>query len=422
MSHGPESHHNHEPAPEPERIPIADPGKAGVDYKVVNPFDFTTTHRDPDGNFYTIKNTSSTEANWRLGKEKERNARLAEERKAQLAFAAENGLYRTNSAGQVIRPAASSEDFTAQVTNAGMETTPGNYDIGNPGGYISYGQSENGSNELVAIAERSASIVESYTARDAALAEGKTLEEAQTVGSEVYLEQERLRHENSHGQVSQPEASSVEFVEKPEEPSPEDEEETAERDKKRLNPKLFFKKIGHSIVYGTRLAKGGALPLETHSQYHKDEDRKEAITAAINDKVDKALTTFEEADERFSEKARYTIENLPFLTGLALEHTAKELLMQIDLKLDHMTTLAESGIEKGKQFAIDQYKKAIAELGAQREKAVKAILDLYDRVVGKRKRTWARTRPIYDERVSRRIKELKQYLATKHPDNPRYTA
>ena len=398
MSHGPESHgSHHEPAPEPERIPIDDPGEAGVDYKVISPNGFVTTHRGPDGVFYTIQNKSAVEAIWRLGAEDQRNARLAKETKNQLEFAAENGLWRTNSVGQVIRPAASGEAFTAQVTNDGTETTPGNYDIGNPGGYISYGQGESSSNELAAISERSTSIVESYTARDAALAEGSTFQEAQAVGSEVYLEQERLRKLNDVG-FTQPEAASVTFIETP--PvltSLSEDDNTAERDTHPVKPtKQFLKEIGHSIIFRAKLTRSGAVPLEAHSTVHKalDYDFKDAIDA----KVSGALTKFETADEKYSGDIREFIENLPFLTSLALEQ----------------------GTERSKQFTVDQFNKAKEKLNKQGKSVINAILFLHDKVIGKRKRVWARTGTVYNDRVNSRIKLLKQYLATKHPANPKY--
>jgi glutamyl-tRNA reductase len=149
---------------------------------------------------------------------------------------------------------------------------------------------------------------------------------------------------------------------------------------------------------------------------HKAGDLKDAI----DEKVSETLTKLDAADEKYSDIARDVIENLPFLTSLALEQGAKELLMKIDLSLDRMTTAIENGAEKSKQFTIDQYKKAVEKLREQRERIITAILELYDKVIAKRMRIWKRTSPIYNARADSRIKELKDYLATKHPANPKY--
>lgn len=108
-----------------------------------------------------------------------------------------NGLFRYNSQGALIRPAASSEKFRTAAADTKTSGELGNQDIGKTGNYLSYGAGPNlggkgSSNEQAGISERATSIVKSYKARDNALAEGKTLEEAQKIGSEVYNEQEKI--------------------------------------------------------------------------------------------------------------------------------------------------------------------------------------------------------------------------------------
>ncbi|MDB5167442.1 MAG: hypothetical protein JWN26_587 [Candidatus Saccharibacteria bacterium] len=217
MSHGPESHHSHEAEEEPERIPIADPRVRGR-YRSIDK-EYTTTHRGPNGEFYQIKNTSSTQADNRLYTEFQRSLKLRDP----LA----NELYRVTENGIPMRPAKSSDEFLETVTEAGVEDNLGNYDLGSVkdanenldtdekrfvkgplSGFISYGMGENHSNQREAISERSASITLSNEARKKAIDEGKTFEEAQEIGARVYREQEQFKADFKRGTFNQPEAEA----------------------------------------------------------------------------------------------------------------------------------------------------------------------------------------------------------------------
>jgi|GEM_PF-2295335 len=236
MSHSPESHSHHEPA-EPDRIPIPDPGE---NFMVVRKEgdSWITTHQGPNGDFYTIKNASTPEANMTLYNEKKRNEKLKN--------AEANGLYRFNTHGMPIRPAASGGDFTAAVDADSTIVTPDQYDAGTPGGFISYGRSENGNNEMAAIDERSASIVLSYEARDKAIKEGKSVEEAQEIGAQVYRDQEGFKETSrvSPGPNLQPETTSINGT--PEQPAD---------GKERFRAAKWLIKTGREAVINFRVLK-----------------------------------------------------------------------------------------------------------------------------------------------------------------------
>jgi hypothetical protein len=78
MSHSPESQETHQERPEPERIPFeGDPGddlyrtrKVG---NAVDGYSWITTHQGPNGDFYTIRNASTPEANMTIYNEDKRN-------------------------------------------------------------------------------------------------------------------------------------------------------------------------------------------------------------------------------------------------------------------------------------------------------------------------------------------------------------
>lgn len=200
MTHSPESHHEQE---EPERIPIDDPRSPDDPrrgYRVMDS-DFTTTHRGPNGEFYQIKNKSDVEASNTLYRERVRSEKL---RNAQA-----NGLYRLTTHGAPIRPHASSKEFQDTIVSTDAASESDRLDAGNTGGFISYGKAENGNNEKAAIDERSASIVLSYQARDKALQEGKSIEEAQEIGSQVYIDQEGFKEHFKRGTFEQPEATNI---------------------------------------------------------------------------------------------------------------------------------------------------------------------------------------------------------------------
>lgn len=205
MSHGDHhepSHGEHHERPEPVRTPIPDPGKGFmVVHKEVREDGnkWITTHQGPNGDFYTIENASTPEANMTLYNENVRNAKLKD--------AMANGLYRLSSDQlRLTRPAAPSDQFLATLEHAGVSDSF----TGSAGGFISYGRGPKGKNEKAAIDERSASIVLSYQARDKALAEGKSPEEAQDIGAQVYNDQESYKETSrvSPGENVQPEIIS----------------------------------------------------------------------------------------------------------------------------------------------------------------------------------------------------------------------
>ena len=222
-----------------------------------------TTHQGPNGDFYTIKNSDPAEADMTLYNEDKRNERLKN--------AVANGLYRFNSLGYPIRPAGSSEEFRQTVADAGAQDDFGNYDMGSVketdegivkgplGGFISYGTGENGSNQMAAIDERSASIVLSYEARDKAIAEGKTLEEAKEIGAEVYNKQEAFRRTSlvSPDQNVQPEDHPTGgSSETPDSTTPpeEDDEDSEQRESRFTTAKNFMNRVGRSILIGGSVA------------------------------------------------------------------------------------------------------------------------------------------------------------------------
>jgi len=198
MSHDPESHgSHHEPAPEPERVPIEDPRDEDGNYRVTrNVGDVCiSTHQGPNGDFYTIENSDISEAVWRFDVEDNRNAKIARQQDA-LA----NGLYRKKD-DTLLRPAPTTDKFVKSLNAAGVSTEvlgiPGNE--GNMSLPLASAALKSFAYEKNAIDSHSAAIVVSNEARDKALSEGKPWREAQQIGAEKYIMHDAL---NKHEQLS----------------------------------------------------------------------------------------------------------------------------------------------------------------------------------------------------------------------------
>jgi hypothetical protein len=305
---------------EPERVPIDNLGEG---YNTPTPTriktrqdgsghfitEYVTAHKGAEG-WYEIVNSGPADAFLRHGREEARNARLKDP--------VENGLYRTNSAGTPIRPMASSGKFVDSVNEAdaasreigseGISDKPGNYDIGNPRAHISRGRGSNGSDEKKDIDVRSPSIVLSYEARDKALSEGKSIEEAQRIGAEVYRKIERIRVKNDPNNPSNSrEARSVTFkpsstTETEEEASPtlSESQELHDDSETKRSIKELIRRTGRIVLVGAKIAReAGWRDLVRFSGY-KIEDAFDSAVDVVKDKF---------ADVSVKNKSAYVYRN-----------------------------------------------------------------------------------------------------------------
>lgn len=367
---------------------------------------FTTTHRYPDGTYYDIENESLAQASNRLHREKNKRDPV------------EHGLYRLNSAGAPIRPTPSSEEF---VEATGLEdkwstratrqplVEPENrrgddiYRRGALGAnaFISTGKNPNKtSNEKADIDARADAIVASYEARDRALADGKSLEEAQAIGEEVWRVHFGMGEapENNAQVVADrfvPLRNTTNPAPAPAAPSeadpgsidaepnnspgnryawssfpeanPQDPATTAEADRAPSAPerehsrsesvRKFLKKTGHSALLGARFVHEAGLKDLAHFSWHKS-----------GDAIDSALETIK--DKSAELKHRY--------------NAAKEALLDsVDEVVQHLKDRKEL------------YK---------RKKTIR-----------KRARHVASLRN--DDEVARRVQKIRDYIDTKHPPN-----
>jgi hypothetical protein len=167
MSHNPESHHGHEKIIGPDddgfEWPLVEKRDQDGNYhRAMHPTTYATTHRYPDGYYYTIDdNKDVSEAGNRLYDE------------AHVKDPLKYGLYRIGEHGKPIRPESPDyDDGQALDTGAFVFDADGN-------GYKS-------NNEKRDIDARATPIIASYEARDRALREGKSIDEAEAIGAEVY--------------------------------------------------------------------------------------------------------------------------------------------------------------------------------------------------------------------------------------------
>lgn len=374
MSHGPESHNSHEAEVEPERIPITDP-RVRDHYRSIAD-DFTTTHRGPNGDFYQIKNTSGKEASNRLHSERIRNAKMSD--------ALANELYRLNGSGAPIRPAKSGEDFLHNAVEAGSVMGDlGNYDIGSVkeypdpedpdkkiykkgplGGFISYGTAENGANEMAAISERSASVVLSNEARQKALEEGKTFEEAQAIGAQTYLEQERFRAEFKRGGTffSQPEASS--FIGKEKDTS-DDSDSEKNKEKERFRSAKWLLKTGRKAAINFSVMK--QIGVKKTAKYY---------TSKLGDTIEDSLTKAGDVIETTTEQAVEAIKTTSI-------QEAEQILRDVDAAVKQTVETYEStknAIKDIPQQLAQEYKVATGQLGDDMQKVGNMWIEYRKRV------------------------------------------
>lgn len=136
-----------------------------------------TTHRYPDGHYYTIKQGPDDD----MGSP---GLRLHQE--SHVKDPLEYGLYRIGEHGIPIRPSASSADFISRTGEPNSERNSA--EVLDLGAFAvnSLGIAQRTNNEKRDIDARATPIIASYEARDRALAEGKSMEEAQAIGAEVY--------------------------------------------------------------------------------------------------------------------------------------------------------------------------------------------------------------------------------------------
>lgn len=167
MSHGPESHHEHAKIIGPDddgfNWPLVEKiDKDGNSHRVMHPTTYATTHRYPDGHYYTIDDNKDVSAG---------GNRVYDE--AHVKNPLKYGLYRTGMHGALIRPELPSHDDTRAL------------DIGSTA-VDSQGYVYKTNDEKRDIDARATPIIASYEARDRALKEGRSMREAQAIGSEVY--------------------------------------------------------------------------------------------------------------------------------------------------------------------------------------------------------------------------------------------
>ncbi|TAL14884.1 hypothetical protein EPN95_01500 [Patescibacteria group bacterium] len=168
MSHGPESHHGHHErviGPDEDGFdwPVVEKvDSQGNSHRAVHPTTYETTHRYPDGYYYTIDDNKDIS---RAGN------RLYEEAhvKDPLAY----GLYRIGEHGAPIRP-ESDHHHDDEALDLGAFAVD------------SAGYTQRTNNEKRDIDARATPIIASYEARDRALRQGKSIEEAQAIGADVY--------------------------------------------------------------------------------------------------------------------------------------------------------------------------------------------------------------------------------------------
>lgn len=435
MSHGPESHHEQAPIvlDEPERIPIHGPHDPTQNNTIINQKTFTTTHIDFLDHYYIVKNSSMAEAQARIISEQARTNRLRAMYKTRNSVdgdAQENDLYRLNSIGIPIRPAASSDAFVNTLVSEGIINEDDKLKEGAAGAFITYGMSDTGKNEMAAISERSTSIVLSNQARDKALAEGKSIEEAQTIGAKVYLEQEQFKKEYGLGTSSQPEITSIKSEQTPTIPV-DDEVVTAEliEDDELVPP---------TRRHGGEIIDAEIVDGDNESDSDKDSSKTESETVA--NPTTKEKSDLKERNEQRAEAAKKLIKKIGRnarislkvirKTGILLphakEHEAKdaveELLMRADLALDKMTT---SALDKIDQTKINTYHAAVDLFHEQRHNIASYWVNRYqlhyDTKLGERRTKW---RAKYDrnleedEQVNQIVRDIRAYLFSKHPDKP----
>ena len=331
MSHSPESHETHQERPEPERIPFeGDPGEDLYTYhKVGNALDgysWITTHQGPNGDFYTIKNAGIPEASMSIYNEKKRNAKLAD------AFT--NGLYRYRENGSVFRPAPSDKNLPfIEATGLGEheygvsdkfknKNLMDNETLNRIGsnGFISTGRgprltdtdgnTHNPNDQKGEIDKRSASIVLSYEARDKAISEGKTPEEAQEIGAEEYRRQEDFRvlsnessdnRESNQTIIEPTEENKPSDGEKLEEIVVEDNPEENERNERRSEAtKKWFRKIGHDTTLALKTVNGVGSVDTIHYGIHRVTD---GLTPAL-EKTQKILEIIQRSPDNLSKEFR----------------------------------------------------------------------------------------------------------------------
>jgi len=344
MSHGEHhasAHENHHELPEPDRIPIDDPGQ---DFVVMRKegSKWITTHQGPNGDFYTIANDDTPEANMTLYNEDKRNTKLKD--------ALANDLYRLNSMGAPIRPAKSSEDFVNNLEEAGTNSEFGSYDVGKTGSFISYGTGESGSNEMAAISERSASIVLSNEARDKALEEGQSVQEAQEIGAQMYREQEgyKVTSRVSPGINVQPEA----FPLSKQVTSKQEQDKPVIDTKERFRTAKWMFKTGRRAVIGFKVIKSAGI--KTTASYYASK-ASDAIENTANYSVSKVAEIIETTAEHSVE----AIKNVSL-------REAEALLRDVDTAVKQAVEefkSAQQTLQDVPRKVSYEYKVAIRELG-----------------------------------------------------------
>jgi hypothetical protein len=177
--------HNPEHSSEHGHSKIISPDDDGFDWPLVerpyrshDSMTHASTHRYPDGHYYTIQQGPDDD----IGSV---GVRLFDESHTKDPI--KYGLYSTSEQGAPIRPDASSLDFirsTGNLPNSEYKNTEA-LDVGALA-VDSEGSISRTNNEKRDIDARATPIIASYEARDRALAEGKSIEEAQAIGAEVY--------------------------------------------------------------------------------------------------------------------------------------------------------------------------------------------------------------------------------------------